>query len=203
MNPSKTSQLLSRLRKEADATLTGFCKTTWQRISGPGKDEVTLDGNGAFSGLELEPGKDITLRCALELPEEINGVRIAGEPLIATLFTIYPTTVKWNGISLFDEGGVPVASGPALFEILPSIQVGGNGELEFQVHISPNQTTPWINFRLTTPGLRAKFERLDIVWAQISLADAVAVSPEDRHLVDQAAALFPRRRRTGYTRSFE
>ena len=86
---------------------------------------------------------------------------------------------------------MPVASGPALFEILPSIQVGGNGELEFQVHISPNQTTPWINFRLTTPGLRAKFERLDIVWAQISLADAVAVSPEDRHLVDQAAALFP------------
>ncbi len=191
MNPTITYHRLSRLRKAADTVLTGFCKTSWQRISGSGKDEVTLDGNGTFTDLELEPGKDVTLRCSLDLPAEIDGVRIAGDSLIATLFTIYPTTVKWNGMPLFEEDGVPVACGPALFEILPSIQSGDNGQLEFTIHISPNQTTKWVNFRLTTPGLRAKFERLDIAWAQLSLANAMATSNEEFALVEQAAALFP------------
>ncbi len=185
------SQRLSRLRKEADAALIGFCKTTWQYLSEPNKSEITLDGNGGFNDLELVPGKEVVLRTTLDLPEEINGVKIAGDSLIGTLFTIYPATVIMNGVSLFDEGGVPVASGPALFEILPEIHAGSNGELEFQVHISPNQTRQWINFRLTTPGLRAKFERLDIAWAQLSLACALAASPEERALVDQAASLFP------------
>ncbi|HZP80682.1 MAG TPA: glycoside hydrolase family 38 C-terminal domain-containing protein [Chthonomonadaceae bacterium] len=191
MEQGAVTQTLARLRAAADQVRTGFPWTRWERIEGPGPETLELDGNGGFRWIKLEPGKDLLLRCALNLPEEAAGVRLAGDPLEATLFSLYPTDLKWNGQSVFAEEGVPVAAGPALFTVLPRLQAGDNGTLELRVRVPNNQTTTWLNLRLMTPGLRARFERLDVAWAQLALAAELAATPQEEEAVLEAAALVP------------
>lgn len=191
MEPNSPSRPLTRLRAAADAAFNGFPTTVWARLSGPGPESLDLHGSGGFQGLTLQPGADLTLRCELTLPETAEGVALAGDRLEATLFTLYPIEIRWNGETVFAEGGVPVAAGPALFTVIPALQTGANGTLECRIRIPQNQTTPWLNLKFTTPGLRARFEQLDVAWSQLALAEALAATPEDRLLVSQAETLVP------------
>ena len=123
------------------------------------------------------------LRCLLNLPAQIAGIAVDREPLQLTIFSIYPMDLSWNGQAIFEDAGVPVAAGPALVQVIPSLRAGDNGELEAHIHVPNNQTTPWFHLRFTTPGLRARFELLDVAWAQLALAHDLAVSAAERAMV--------------------
>jgi alpha-mannosidase len=191
MKHDLVAEVLDRLRAAADRVRTGFPCTYWTRMQGPGPDALELDGSGRFHGLKLEPGEDLRLRCELDLPAEAMGVALSGEPLEATLSSLYPIDIRWNGKATFADEGVPVAAGPALFTIVPRLQVGTNGTLELHVRMPNNQAANWLTLRLTTPGLRARFELLDIAWAQLALAAELATTPDEEKTILKAAALVP------------
>lgn len=192
MPPTDVVRALERLRAAADQAHGGFPTTTWTRVQGPGPDTLELGGGGGFAGLTFEPGKDLTLRCALDTPAEAHGVRLEGDALEGTLFSLYPCEIRLNGETVFrDDAPAPVAAGPALFTLAPALGTSGADLLEITVRIPDNQTTAWFNLRLTTPGLRARFEALDVAWAQLALSDAVAASNEERAAVGAAAAGLP------------
>jgi alpha-mannosidase len=187
-SPTVTAAL-DRLRAAADRVFAGFPATHWTVLES--NSSVTLNGGGGFEGLAFEPGRDVTLQCALDLPSEACGVALAGDPLEATLFSLYPCEIVHDGALAFGEEGVPVAAGPALFTLIPVLKPGANGALEVRIHIPNNQTTPWFNLKLTTPGLRARFEALDIAWARLALADEFAATAAQKQAVEDAAALVP------------
>ena len=189
-NPSLAPTLTS-LRQAADEAAALWPSLTWKRLSGPGPDYLQQDTNGAFIGLALEPGQDLTLSCRLVLPAEISGIALEGQTLEVTLFSLYATELSWNGVTVFAEDGVPVAAGPALVTLIPALRAGDNGELRLHVQVPPNQMTTWLHVRFTTPSLRARFELLDTAWAELALADALATKPEHRTCVEAAAASLP------------
>jgi len=173
--------LLAELRRAADRAGQAFPKTRWTKLAGPGPGTLELV-NGSFAGLKLEPGRDLRLRCRLKLP-----ARFAGEPLEATLSSLYPVDLAWNGQNIFADEGVPVAAGPALFTAIPELRAGDNGVLDLRLRVPKYQTQRWFSLRLSTPSLRAEHERLDLAWSQLALADAFAETPAERALVERAA----------------
>jgi alpha-mannosidase len=175
---------LAQLRAAADAALNGFPSTHWTRLAGPGPRSLTLSPGGSFASLELEPGRDLVLRCRLRVPASL-----AGEPLEATLATLYPADLDWNGRPVFSEDGVPVAAGPSLFTVVPQLRTGNNGTLTLRLRIPRNQTYRWVTLRLTTPSLGARFERFDVAWAQLALAEALATTRLEKAAVARAANL--------------
>jgi alpha-mannosidase len=185
------TQTLMRLRAAADGVQRAWPKMPWSKVSGPGPDTLVLDSNGSFQGLALEPGSDLTLRATLDLPAELAGVPIAGDPLELTIFSIYPIKLSLGGQPILEETVPPVAAGPALVQVVPELKAGANGELEVTIHVPPNQTTRWVQLRFTTPKLRARFELLDVIWAELMTADTLAVTERERELLVQAAALVP------------
>lgn len=182
---------LARLRADADTVQAAFPTLRWTRVDGPGPDELELDGSGAFRGLALEPGRELHLRCRLGLPSQAAGVPLAGDRLEATVSSLYPIGLELDGRPVFEDAGVPVAAGPALATVAPELREGDNGRLDLRVSLPRNQTYPWLYLRLTTPGLAARFERLDVAWAQLFLADRLAATPEEREAVRAAAGLVP------------
>ena len=185
------SKTLNRLRRAADETAGAWPTTRWTKISGPGPDFLDQNGLGIFSGLSFQPGKDLTLATRLDLPAKVAGVPIHGEPLEATITSLYPAEITWDEEPVFAEGGVPVAAGPALVKLISHLQEGYNGELRIVVRIPNNQTTPWFNVRFTTPGLRARFELLDVTWAELSWVNTIATSTEEQSAVARAASHIP------------
>lgn len=182
---------LARLHGAADTMLNAFPEVTWKRISGPGPDELVQDGGGGFRGLTLEPGADLAVECDLTLPGVIQGVPVAGDQLVATMFSLYPAELDLDGRRVFAEEGVPVAAGPCMFVVAPSLQEGANGRLKMTVHIPNNQTTTWFQMKFTTERLRARFEMFDVAWAQLLWAETLAMTPEERALVERAAQHVP------------
>lgn len=191
MEQQTISQALARLRAAADHTRVAWPTLRWVNVAGPGPEALDLDGSGVFAGLALEPGRNLELRCSLSLPAEVAGVPLAGDALELTVFSLYPIALSWNGRPIFADASVPVAAGPALVQVIPALRMGDNGELHAHVYVPPNQTTTWLHLRFSTPGLRARFELLDVAWAQLALADALAVTTAERSLVAQAAGLLP------------
>lgn len=181
---------LRRLREAADRCFAGFPNTTFQPVPGPG-EAVVLNGHGGFAGLQLAPGSVTRLRAQLDLPEDVDGVRLAGDTLEATLFSLFPCTIHVNNQVVFDDGGVPVAAGPALIRLLEALKPGPSDTLDIEIRTPPNQITPWFQMRLTTPGLRARFEALDIAWSQLALAEAFAENAAQWALVEHAASSLP------------
>ncbi len=191
MNNILTSQTLFRLRQSADLFEAAWPITRWTKIAGPGPDFLDQDGRGRFQGLVFQPGQDLTLATRLDLPVQMAGVHISGEPLEATLFSLYPAQITWEEEPIFTEDGPPVAAGPALFTVIPALREGNNGELRITVHIPNNQTNPWFSLYFTTPGLRERFELLDMAWAELAWAQALAASEEEQAAVERAAAGIP------------
>ena len=159
-------------------------------MPGPG-ETVVLNGHGGFAGLQLAPGSGTRLRAQLDLPEDVDGVSLAGDTREATLFSLFPCTIRVNNQVVFDDGGVPVAAGPALIRLLEALKPGPSDTLDIEIRTPPNQITPWFQMRLTTPGLRARFEALDIAWSQLALAEAFAENAAQWALVEHAAKSLP------------
>jgi alpha-mannosidase len=184
---------ISLLRHLAYKVRHGFPETTWTKVSGPGPDQLTLNGNGAFNGLNLQgPGHDeLVLKCPLNIPAESNGVTIAGEPLEATVSSLHPVDISYDGRGVFSEKNLPVAPSPALFTLTPRLHAGENGTIELRIRIGKYFMANSVTLKLTTPSLRMWFEQLDIAWAQLAIADALAVSPAERDAAAAAARLVP------------
>ena len=191
MDKSLLTQTLLRLRQAADLFAVAWPTTRWTKISGPGPDFLDQQGAGNFKGLSFQPGQDLTLAARLNVPAQVAGVTITGDPLEATIGSLYPAEITWDEEPVFAEDGVPVAAGPALVTVIPQLKEGNNGELRITVHIPNNQTTAWFSVHFTTPGLRARFELLDVAWAELSWAQALATTPEEQAAVLRAAALVP------------
>ncbi|MFL5801668.1 MAG: hypothetical protein ACJ8CR_07985, partial [Roseiflexaceae bacterium] len=191
MGQDPTLHALARLRAAADQTRWAWPVMRWSSGAEPNSRTFDLDGHGNFADLAFEPGRDLVLRCRLNLPAQIAGIAVDGEPLQLTIFSIYPMDLSWNGQAIFEDAGVPVAAGPALVQVIPSLRAGDNGELEAHIHVPDHQTTPWFQLRFTTPGLRARFELLDVAWAQLALAHDLAISAAERATIASAAACVP------------
>lgn len=191
MEPTQLTQRLQSLRQAADILAVAWPVTRWTKIAGPGPDYLDQEGSGYFKGLAFEPGQDLTLATRLDLPAEVAGVPISGEPLEATISSLYPVDIYYDEEPVFSEGGVPVAAGPALITLIPQLRAGPNGELRITAHIPNNQTTTWFNVHFTTPGLRARFELLDVAWAELTWAQALATSDEEMACVLRAAERIP------------
>jgi alpha-mannosidase len=182
---------LFRLWQAANQVSGAWPMIRWTKIAGPGPDFLDQDASGTFNGLRFEPGQDLSLATRLNLPAQVAGVPLAGDPLEATIFSLYPAEFTYQDESVFCEDGVPVAAGPALVTLIPRLHEGDNGELHILVHIPRNQTTPWFQVRFTTPGLRARFELLDLAWAELAWANALALTREEKAVVTRAASLVP------------
>ena len=191
METTLISQTLLRLRQAADVIAVAWPTTRWTKISGPGPAFFDQDGSGNFKDLTFQPGQELTLATRLQLPAQVAGVPISGDPLEATIASLYPAEITWNEEPVFSEGGVPVAAGPALITVIPRLQEGNNGELRITVRIPNNQTTPWFNVYFTTPGLRSRFELLDVAWAELAWAQALATTDEEQAAVLRAGAHIP------------
>jgi alpha-mannosidase len=179
METTQVSSTLFRLRRAANEIANAWPITRWTKIAGPGPAFLDQDALGHFSGLTFLPGQDLTLATRLNLPARLAGVSLCGDPLEATIMSLYPTEITWDEEPVFTEGGVPVAAGPALITVIPQLQEGDNGELLITVHIPNNQTTPWFHVYFTTPRLRAHFELLDLAWAELAWADALAETADE------------------------
>jgi len=204
MTEPLVANALDRLRAAADRTRAGWLPAEWNRFAGPGPDtyamkQIQVMGPlGAFEEpLALEPGGSVTVECELDLPATVAGVATAGDPLQLTVWSIFPISlhhVANDGTTrtLLDEEIPPVASGPVLLSVVPALAPEGNGRLRVQVHTFDTQVhQKWNWFAFTTPGLEARFELLDVAWAQLYLADAVAATAEERKAVEAAAELVP------------
>ena len=182
---------LSNLRSAADQLASAFPTMHWKKLEGAGANELLLGGDGNFDHLELEPGRDLVLQHDLVATAEVAGVKLEGDTLELTVFSIYPTDLHWNDQPIFSDTSPPVAAGPALVQVVPSLQLGDNGKLKLRIRVPYNQTTPWVHLRFTTPRLRARFELLDVAWSQLALASALARSSAEQSILEQAAALVP------------
>ncbi len=185
------AEALAPLRAAADRCLNAFPSQTWTRLSGPGPDTLTQDGAGGFHGLTLEPGRDLVLSCRLTVPDSTEGVKLPGDELVATVFSLYPMELTLDGKPVYDAGGVPVAAGPCMFTVIQRLKSGDNGELRLTIKVPNNQTTTWFQLKFTTPRLRERFEALDVAWAQLAMAEALAFTPEERTRLAAAADLVP------------
>jgi alpha-mannosidase len=191
MSTIEIAKTLLRLRQEADKFATVWPVTRWIKISGPGLDFYDQDGSGNFKHLSFLPGQELTLAARLSLPAKIEGVNIVGDRLEARVTSLYPAQITWEEEPVFAEDGVPVAAGPALVTVIPRLQEGNNGELRISVQVANNQTTPWFAVYFTTPSLRARFELFDVTWAELTWAQALAVSEDEKVALGRAVALIP------------
>lgn len=195
---------IERLRSAADQIRAPWFPARWTRVEGPGPDSVTMAGTvthagtipaASFHGLVLHPGCDTVLRCTLDLPEEWAGVPLAGEPLELTINSVYPIAASVDGQPLFMDELPPVANGPAAVTI-PGVGPGVTGELELRIRVPGHDLATgmtWLVLHFSTPGLRRRFDRIDLAWAQLTLARAVAdgADAHDAEVLERAAALVP------------
>lgn len=204
MRESVVVDALARLRAAADAAQAGWLPSEWTRVDGPGPDSYgmkrirVIGPRGQFDEpLALAPGTSVAVECDIALPAEIAGVATEGDRLEMTVWSLFPTSlhhVAADGAtrSLLEEEVPVAASGPALLTVVEDLRPSGNGRLRAEVHPFDNQVyRQWNWFSFTTPRLRARFELLDIAWAQLFLADALASSDDERKAVDAAARIVP------------
>lgn len=170
--PRLASDALAGLRQEADRVAAGWSPARWS-----GLDTV-----------RAAAGKTATIRATLDPPADL-----AGEPLELTVTSIYPLEIAVDDEVVLSEPVPPVAAGPALIEIMKSIQPGRTAELSATVRVPAGQggswPDTWLGFTFTTPRLRARFEELDLAWARLALADELATDAGERAAVAAAARL--------------
>lgn len=155
---------------------------TWRAVTGdPAGTDFILTGAGIFKDMPLPRATEFVLECRLELPATVAGVPQQGQPLELTINSLYPCRLELDGRTVFEDlSRVPVAAGPALIEVLPGITPGETVSMRHTIFIPDNQITAWWHrLQFTTPGLRARFEELDLLAAQLLLAKELAVEPDE------------------------
>jgi alpha-mannosidase len=192
---------LGRLRAAADLVGSGWSPTRWS-ITDAGEpdrswdNEASADSIGALihglGDLDLDANKHPLLRTVLDVPSRLHGIELEGDRLELTVWSVYPLTITVDGRPLFDESIPPVALGPALIDVVE--RIGSAPPAEFAARVQPNEgqrggALTWLDFRFTTPGLRARFELLDLAWAGLFLASELAVTPVERDAVRAAATI--------------
>ncbi|MEQ4210120.1 glycoside hydrolase family 38 C-terminal domain-containing protein [Actinopolymorpha sp. B9G3] len=181
---------LTRLRTAADTAGSGWSPAVW-RV--PEEDGEVRDIE-RLGQLDLRDGEIRIARCSLDLPATLHGVDLLGDTLEMTVTSIYPIEVTAGGTVLVKESVPPVATGPALVDVVPAIREGGNGELEVAITALEGQAgafVTWLGLSFTTPRLRARRDTLDLAWARLHLADELAATAEERRAVEASAALVP------------
>lgn len=200
------TEALGRLRAAADRARAGWLPTSWTKVGGgPRPDAYAMKPHqvwgpvGTFvPPLALPRGGRLTLQCPLHLPRSIEGVELAGDRLELTVFSLFPMELRHRatpddpGRVLWSERMGPAAAGPVALEVIPALSPGDNGWLEMSVSAFDTQVfADWNWLHLTTPGLRARFELLDVAWAQLYLADSLAGSAQEAKAVEAAALAVP------------
>lgn len=206
-NNGVVGMALARLRQAADETRAGWLPSIWHQDGKAAAEDLRMEARvvqgqpyGILPDLVLEPGEELSLHTELDLPGSLHGVPLVGEPLELTLNSLYPIGVHIDGRPVFDDDGCPAAAGPALITVLPSLRAGRNGPLQLRIRPGRNSVPqidvasvpPWVWLHFTSPGLRHRFEVLDVAWARLYLADALAETDEARAVVDLAATLVPK-----------
>lgn len=183
---SSFPDVVSQLKRSA-AKYREFPASEW-KIAGREGAVCQLNRAGRFEGLVLEPAGELVLETEMTIPPEIEGVKVAGEPLEIQLNSLYPARLECEGAVLFeDDLAVPVAAGPALFRVVEAILEGGSVKLRHTVLLPANQISQWHFLSFTTPGLRAAAEAWDTLAAQLDLAFAFAGTESEKELCDRLA----------------
>lgn len=192
---------LRRLVAHATEVETGWVPEQWQdAASGRALTmrplETIFGGVGVFEDLPVEPGRSVAVTTRLDLPDTLYHVALTGDRLLLTIDGLYPVDVTVNGERVFGDTIPVVASGPALIEALGRIDAGDNGELRLDIHfsdVSSSERTTGGNVpvHLTTPGLRHRFELVDVTYARLLLADGLCATDEEAGAVVEAARLIP------------
>jgi len=192
---------LRRLRHHADAVEGGWIPTAWHLVDSG--DELTMREQdsqhgrvGVFEHLPIRPGKTVQVATRIDLPAEIQGVSIAGEPVWMIGDGTYPMGVAVDGRAIFGDEIPVVASGPALIPLLDAATVGDNGELRLDIDFADAAAAgngPHLNLsiRLSTPGLVRRHELVDGSYARLLLAANLAVTEDEQAAVAEAARLVP------------
>lgn len=187
MSSDRVEQVCARLGEEAAAAEDAWPETWWR--DGRGRS-VTLR-KGRFQDLQLHPGERLDLTSTLAVPERIHGVDLPGEPLELYVSSLYPVQVSCGGGPSVAEFSDEVAPGPSLVEVTPALEPGAGRELHVTILVPQQQTADWLQLRFSTPGLRHRHEVLDVAWARLALAAALAGSPADEEALERAAATVP------------
>jgi alpha-mannosidase len=190
--------VLERLRRAADEAYQGWKPEGVTQVDSAGTRDLKVDslrmGEEAWfvlPNLELEPASETVIRIPLTVPDTISGVPLKGEPLGLLVNSLNPYTVSVDGNLLLGDDDHSVAVGPVDTVVLDAVN-GGTPTLDMRLFLAPAPAPSnylWFNF--TTPGLRARFEVLDLAWARLYLASSLAQSAHDRDAVRRAAALVP------------
>lgn len=202
-NERTVESILAALRAAADRAEAGWLPGT-ARLQADGRwDELTVSQRdvqlrtvGIVEGFPSAPDRTVALDFDLTLPEAVDTVAVAGEPLELTVNSIYPTRVIADGVELFDDAFPVVASGPAAVTAVPRSRAGGNGVLRIEIRtgrinaIGPLSDLAF-TLHFTTPALRDRFYALDLAWARLALAHALCAGDDDRDLVQRVAQALP------------
>lgn len=180
------TEALARLRAAADRIAFAWPEMEW---NGPGPASPLVLARGEFRDLAVAPGGVLELRSRLNVGGNLEGVDIAGDALDVMVDSIYPLELEYDGAAVYHEKMPEVAPGPALVRVTPKLQPGDNGELLLRVKAHTYKTWPWLRIRFSTPRLRQRFELLDVTWARLALANAVAADPQQQAEVEAAADL--------------
>ena len=103
MSNFSINEVLKFLRIEANKCALAWPTMIWSKVSGSGPDQLTLESNGVFPELKLTPGQDLVLSTQLVVPEELAAVRLPGDILEVTIFSLYPTELICNGKVIFRD----------------------------------------------------------------------------------------------------
>ncbi|MFT4123235.1 MAG: glycoside hydrolase family 38 C-terminal domain-containing protein [Microbacteriaceae bacterium] len=190
----------NRLRGEADLLEAGWqpIRAIW-RHDGVA-EEIALHGeHPQFRPMTAIPyegrpeNQTYEYEVDLDLPDNIHGVSIEGQPLEMYVIGLSATSVWVDDRLVLDEEIPLIAAGPAKFTVLPSVHVGRNGALRIvvrtgrgEVHGRMVQAFVW--FHLGTAALTDAFRAVDTAAAQLELADALARDDSERGLIAEVTA---------------
>lgn len=152
---------------------------------------------GVFETFSVDADLGVELELELDLPQEICGVSIVGEPLQMTINSLRPIDILVNDARVFGDAVPVVASGPALIDVLPSIKAGHNGRLLLRVLATPvSLGGDWgrtaVTIQFTTPALRDRWHVLDLALARLELANEFARTDTEHAGVRSFAGAVPR-----------
>lgn len=195
---------ISRLHTAARDIEAGWVAHEWTRVNDDGKastvsmnvESIHFRQVGVFQDFALEPNRAVDFTVELELPEEMFGTRLVGEPLQLTINSLRPVDILLDEVRVFHDELPVVASGPAYIELLEEIRPGGNGLLRLRVLGAPVPLDgEWgrtgLTLQFTSPSLRARWRLLDMAHAKLLLAREFAQTPERAESVRRASQNVP------------